>query len=67
MLTHHECGPPAGYTQPESQGAKVALFNPEVIGLNVLEHLSNQAALLGMAILLQKDIGNQHARRGQHH
>ena len=32
----------------------------------MLEHLSDQAALLGMAILVEKDIGNQHALLVQH-
>jgi hypothetical protein len=60
VLTDHECGTTSSHTEHQPQGAKVPIFDPEIICLDVLEHLSNQAALLGMTILVQKDIGNQH-------
>ena len=41
-------------------GTKVATFDPEVILSDVFQHLRNQAALLGMAILAQQDIRIQH-------
>jgi hypothetical protein len=61
VLTNDEGGAPSGHPEHQPQGAKVAIFNPEVIRLDVLEHLRDQAALLGMAIFVEKDIGNQHA------
>lgn len=67
VLTYHEGSASAGQPEHQSQGAKVAIFDPEVIYLNVLEHLSNQAPLLGMTILVEKDISNQHALLVQHH
>ena len=48
-------------------GAKVAIFDPELILPDVLQHLREQAPLLGMAILVQKHVGNQHALLIQHH
>ena len=66
MLTDHECGTTSSHTKHQTQGAKVTIFDPEIICLDVLEHLSNQATLLGMTILVQKDIGNQHTLLIQH-
>ena len=66
-LTHHEGGASAGHTEHQPQGAKVAIFDPEVIRLDVVEHLGNQAAFLGMAILVQQAIGDQHALLVQAH
>jgi hypothetical protein len=34
--------------------------NPQLIRLDALENLRDQAALLGMTILTQNDIGDQH-------
>jgi hypothetical protein len=42
------------------------VFAPEVIGLDVLEHHSYHAVLLGMAMLLPQYSGNQHALLTQH-
>ena len=67
VLTDDERGAPTGYAKHEAQGAKVAIFDPELLLLDVLEHLSDQATLLGMAILTEKHIGNQHALLVQHH
>ena len=41
MLTHDESSSPTGHTEHQPQGAKVAIFNPEVIRLDVLEHFSD--------------------------
>jgi hypothetical protein len=38
----------------------VAIFAPEVIRLDVVEHLSDHAAFLGMPIFGEKDSGDQH-------
>jgi hypothetical protein len=67
VLTDHEHGTPPGHAKEQAQGAKVAILDPELIGLDVLEHLSDQATLLGMTILAQKYIGNQPALLVQHH
>ena len=40
-------------------GAKIAIFNPQVTCLHRLEHVSEQRALLGMAIFTRKNIGHQ--------
>ena len=58
VLTDHERGPPTSHAKHQAQGAKVAIFDPELILPDVLEHLSDQATLLCMAILAQKHIGN---------
>ena len=60
VLTDHERGTPPGHAKHQTQGTKIAIFDPEVIRLDVLEHLSDQAALLGMPIFGEKDISNQH-------
>jgi hypothetical protein len=61
VLTHHKRGAPACHAKHGTQGAKVAIFDPELILLDVLEHLGEQAALLRMAILAQHAIDDQHA------
>jgi hypothetical protein len=67
VLTDHERGTPPGHATPQTAGAKVALFAPEVLLLNVVEHLRDPATLWGMAILAQQHIGNQPALVVQHH
>jgi hypothetical protein len=67
VLTDHEGGAPTSNAKQQTQGAKVAILDPELIFLNVLEHLREQATLLGMAIFAQHHIGNQHALLVQHH
>jgi hypothetical protein len=58
MLTDDEHRATLRHAAHQRSRTKVAIFNPEVIRLDMLEHLCDQAALLGMAILVQKDIGN---------
>ena len=67
VLTHHEHRLPSSHTEYQAQGAKVAIFDPQLIRLDKLENLRDQAALLGMAILTQNDIGDQHALLIQYH
>jgi hypothetical protein len=67
VLADDERRAPPRHPKHQPQGAKVAIFDPEIIRSDVLKHLRNQAALLGMAILIQYDIGNQHALLVQHH
>jgi hypothetical protein len=67
VLPDHECGPPARDAKHQPQGAKIAILDPELILLNVLEHLREQATLLGMAILIEKHVGNQHALLIENH
>ena len=61
MLPDHEGGAPACDAKQQTQGAQVASLDPELILLNVLEHLREQATHLGMAILVQKHVGNKDA------
>src|SRR5262245_16181728 len=67
VLTDDERSATPSHTKHQLPGTKVAIFDPEVILTDVLEHLSNQAAFLGMAILAQKHIGNQHALLVEYH
>ena len=60
MLAYHERCPSPVHAKEEAQGAKVTIFDPQLIGLNQVKHLRNHTALLGMAILVEDDIGNQH-------
>jgi hypothetical protein len=61
VLTDHEGGPPPSHAEHQTEGAEVAILDPELILLDELEYLGDQAALLRMAILAQHDIGDQHA------
>jgi hypothetical protein len=66
MLPDDEHRATLRHAEQQRPGTKVAILDPKVICLDVLEHLRNQAAFLGMAILVEKDIGNQHTLLGQH-
>jgi hypothetical protein len=66
MLTDDEYRATLRHAEHQRPCTKVAILDPEVIRLDVLEHLRDQAALLGMAIFVEKDIGNQHALLVQH-
>jgi hypothetical protein len=61
MLTDDEHGATLRYTEHQRPRTKVAIFDPALILLNVLEHLRKHAAFLGMTILAQQHVGNQHA------
>src|SRR5215470_8867103 len=66
-LTDHASSASAGQPAQQSQGAPVARFDPEVISLNVVAPLSNEALLLGMTILVEQDSRRQQALLVQHH
>ena len=40
VLTDYECGPPSGHATHAAPGAKIAILDPELISLDVMEHLS---------------------------
>src|SRR5262249_14859981 len=67
VLTDRKRGAPAGHAKHQPPRAKVAILDPEMILLDVVEQLSDQAPFLRMAIFAQKHIGNQHALLVQRH
>ena len=60
MLPHQECGTAPRHAEHQAAGAEIPIFNPEVPGVHGVQHLVDQAAFLGMAILTQKNVGDQH-------
>jgi hypothetical protein len=67
MLAHHERRPAPSHAKQQTQGAEVAILDPQLIRLDEWENLRHQAALLGMASLAQHDIGDQHPLLIQDH
>ena len=60
VLTDLACSAPAYDANHQTQGAKVAILDPELILLTALEPLREQATLLGMAIRVQQHVGHHH-------
>ena len=67
VLAHHERRPSSLHAKEEAERAKVAILDPQLIGLHQIENLRNHTTLLGMTIFIEQDIGNEHALLIQHH
>jgi hypothetical protein len=67
VLPDKERGPPAGDAQHQTQGAKVAVGDPQVARVDAIQHPRDPAAFLGVPILGQDDIGEQPAWLIQDH
>ena len=67
MWTAYERGAPTGHATQQAQRANVAIVAPALVLPDGLEHLSHQAALLGLTSLAPQHIGNQQALVVQPH
>jgi len=67
VLPDKERGPPAGDATHETQGAHVAVGNPQVVRVDARQHLRDPAAFLGVSILGHDDIGDHAALLIQDH
>jgi hypothetical protein len=67
MLARDEKAPATVNIAEQLPCTKVAISNPEVIGLHGLENRRKQRALLGMAIFTRKDVAHDAVGRFIHH